>query len=279
MREREIPMASAEDRIRIYLAILITVIVIGISGFVILEGLSPTDALYFVIVTIATVGYGDITPHTLPGKILIILLILAGVGSFVAVAANAFEIMLDRREKAVRMRKVNMIIGVFFEEAGASLLRMVAGWDPRSGEIRDRLAITAEWSDREFRAVKDTLRGYPFQIDRNRMDRAEIYRLLVQNRDFQIQLLQNPVLFEHDDFSDLLQAVFHLTEELSFRKEYQDLPERDLDHLKGDVERVYRLLFYQWLWYMKHLKNHYPYLFSLAIRTNPFDKDATPVFS
>jgi len=272
-------MASAEHRIRIYLAILISVIVIGIAGFVILEGLSPSDALYFVIVTIATVGYGDITPHTLPGKILIILLIVAGVGSFVVVAANAFEIMLDRREKAERLRKVNMIIGVFFEEAGASLLRMIAGWDPRAGDIRDRLAITTEWSDREFRAVKDALREYPFQIDRNHLDRAELYRLLVQNRDIQLQLLQNPVLFEHDTFSDLLQAVFHLTEELSYRKEYENLPERDLDHLKADTERVYRLLFHQWLGYMKHLKNHYPYLFSLAIRTNPFDRDATPIFS
>jgi len=272
-------MASAEHRIRIYLAILISVIVIGIAGFVILEGLSPTDALYFVIVTIATVGYGDITPHTLPGKILIIILILAGVGSFVAVAANAFEIILDRREKAERLRKVNMIIGVFFEDAGASLLRMIADWDPRAEEIRDRLAITAEWSDREFRTVSETLREYPFQIDRNRMDRAEMYRLLVQNRDIQLQLLQNPVLFEHDAFSDLLQSVFHLTGELSYRKEYPNLPERDLDHLKGDTERVYRLLFHQWLGYMKHLKNHYPYLFSLAIRTNPFNKDPTPIFS
>jgi voltage-gated potassium channel len=272
-------MASAEHRIRIYLAILISVIVIGIAGFIILEDLSPTDALYFVIVTIATVGYGDITPHTLPGKILIILLILAGVGSFVAVAANAFEIMLDRREKAERLRKVNMIIGVFFEEAGTSLLRMIAGWDQRAGEIRDRLAITAGWSDREFRVVSDTLREYPFQIERNRMERVELYRMLIQSRNIQIQLLQNPVLFEHDDFSNLLQAVFHLTEELSYRKGYENLPERDLDHLKGDTERVYRLLSHQWLGYMKHLKNHYPYLFSLAIRTNPFNKDASPIFS
>jgi voltage-gated potassium channel len=279
MGEREVLMASAEHRVRIYLAILMSVIVIGIAGFVILEGLSPTDALYFVIVTIATVGYGDITPHTFPGKILIIVLILAGVGSFVAVAANAFEIMLDRREKADRLRKLNMIIGVFFEEAGASLLRMIAEWDPRAEEIRDRLAITAEWSDREFRAVSETLREYPFSIDRNRMDRTEIYRLLVRNRDFQLQLLQNPALFEYDEFSNLLQAVFHLTEELSYRKEYQTLPERDLDHLKGDTERVYGLLFHQWLGYMRHLKKHYPYLFSLAIRTNPFIKEATPIIS
>jgi len=33
----------------------------------------------------------------------------------------------------------------------------------------------------------------------------------------------------------------------------------------------------QWLDYMKHLKNNYPFLFSFAIRTNPFDTEASPV--
>jgi hypothetical protein len=39
---------------------------------------------------------------------------------------------------------------------------------------------------------------------------------------------------------------------------------------------VYELLAAQWLAYMKHLRDNYPYLFSLAIRTNPFDPDASP---
>jgi len=33
----------------------------------------------------------------------------------------------------------------------------------------------------------------------------------------------------------------------------------------------------QWLAYMKYLKNFYPYLFSLAMRTNPFDQHASPI--
>jgi hypothetical protein len=34
-------------------------------------------------------------------------------------------------------------------------------------------------------------------------------------------------------------------------------------------------LIMQWLDYMKHLKHDYPYLFSLAMRTNPFDANAS----
>jgi len=45
----------------------------------------------------------------------------------------------------------------------------------------------------------------------------------------------------------------------------------------GTSQRVYGLLVPEWLAYMKHLKKNYPYLFSLAMRTNPFDADASVV--
>jgi hypothetical protein len=90
-------------------------------------------------------------------------------------------------------------------------------------------------------------------------------------------LLENPVLLEHESFTDLLQAVFHMTEELAGRENMKQLPEADYEHLAGDMKRVYALLAHQWLDYMRHLKDNYPYLFSLAMRTNPFDQDASPI--
>jgi len=47
------------------------------------------------------------------------------------------------------------------------------------------------------------------------------------------------------------------------------------EHLAGDIKRVYSLLIHEWVDYMKHLKDKYPYLFSLAMRTNPFDREAS----
>jgi hypothetical protein len=61
---------------------------------------------------------------------------------------------------------------------------------------------------------------------------------------------------------------------LDKRKNIKKLSRADYLHLKGDVERVYELLIFEWLLYMEHLMNNYPYLFSLAIRVNPFDPDA-----
>ena len=92
-----------------------------------------------------------------------------------------------------------------------------------------------------------------------------------------VRLLENPVLLEHETFTELLRAVFHLTEELAHRENIKKSPISDREHLAGDIKRAYILLVSEWLDYMKHLKDNYPYLFSLAMRTNPFDQSATPI--
>lgn len=44
------------------------------------EGWSWLDSLYFCVITLTTVGYGDITPHTVPGKLFTIAYIFVGIG-------------------------------------------------------------------------------------------------------------------------------------------------------------------------------------------------------
>ena len=92
-----------------------------------------------------------------------------------------------------------------------------------------------------------------------------------------VRLLENPTLLEHESFTDLLRAVFHLTEELAYREDLSRQPGPDRAHIDGDINRAYHLLVHQWLDYMEHLKLNYPYLFSLAMRTNPFDRQASPI--
>lgn len=92
-----------------------------------------------------------------------------------------------------------------------------------------------------------------------------------------IRLLENPMLLEHESFTDQLWAVFHLTDELAHRPGFDTLPKSDLDHLSGDMERIYGRLTREWVCYMRHLKDRYPYLFSLAVRLNPFQPEVTPV--
>jgi voltage-gated potassium channel len=79
-------------RFRVYLVVLLGVVVLGAIGFSYADNISFMDALYFGIVTVATVGYGDIHPITAIGKLLAMLLIICGVGTFLGVIFDAHEI-------------------------------------------------------------------------------------------------------------------------------------------------------------------------------------------
>ena len=264
-------------RLTIYFIIFIAVVLGGAVCFKIVENRSWIDAFYFIIVTVATVGYGDVIPATPAGKIFAMLLIVLGVSTFLGVFANAAELVLSRREKQVRMRKLNMVIGVFFSEVGTKLIRTFSAADPHFDDVKGGLVISEKWSREDFIQVRSRLAGLASSIDAARTDFPSLKNFLMSERDFLVRLLENPALLDHESFTDLLRAVFHLTEELSYREDPGRTPSSDKAHLVGDIRRAYHLLVHQWLDYMEFLKVHYPYLFSLAMRTNPFDREATPV--
>lgn len=56
-----------------------TIVIIGVCGIKYFEQLPWGDALYFVVVTLATVGYGDIVPHTEVGRLFTIGLVAVGI--------------------------------------------------------------------------------------------------------------------------------------------------------------------------------------------------------
>lgn len=263
---------SIRTRLRVYSILFVAVMVGGVAGIMAAEGFSFLDAFYFIIVTMATVGYGDVHPVTPSGKVLAILVIITGVGTFVGAIANATEAMLTRRDLQVRMNKLNMVIGVFFSEVGLRLLALFSSADPDLEKIRGKLIVTGKWTDQEFRKVSAEIRLHQGMVRVDTMDLAGLQSFTREKRDFLLRLLENPILLEHEAFTDLLRAVFHLAEELAYREDLSDLPASDLGHLVFDIKRAYGLLIAEWLDYMRYLKTHFPYLFSLALRTNPFDR-------
>lgn len=185
--------------------------------------------------------------------------------------------LLTVRAKRERLEKMNMVIGTFFSEVGTNLLVRLSDRDPNLPSIREDLVVSSDWSDADFARVRKHLEAYSpaFTIDPSELVVLKEY--LMKKRNFLLRLLENPMLLEHGPFTEVLRAVFHLTDELERREDLAGTPESDQKHLAGDINRAYRLLALAWLDYMKYLKNNYPYLFSLAMRTNPFDETASPV--
>lgn len=182
--------------------------------------------------------------------------------------------LLAEREKRSLLHKLNMVIGTFFREMGTELLARLVERDANCERIGRELRVEAGWTDEAFREAALRLQQHKPDIDPRRGHLDELTQFLQEKRGFLLGLLQNPNLLEHDSFSDLLWAVFHLADELAHRRDLSDLSDTDCAHLGGDMARVHRHLVAQWVGYMKHLKHDYPFLFSLALRTNPFDPEA-----
>jgi hypothetical protein len=125
--------------------------------------------------------------------------------------------LLGEREKRHRLEKLNMVIGAFFSEVGTRLLVSFSDFDPNLDKIRNDLIITGEWSEKEFSTVSDRLRSYDYSVEIHKVDLEVLRVSLIEKRDFLVRLLENPNLLEHESFTDLLRAVFHLTEEDEYR--------------------------------------------------------------
>jgi len=79
-------MKAAFDKYvyRILLALTVSVLTAGTIFYHFAEDLSWLDAYYFSVVTLTTVGYGDISPHTAAGKIFTTFYLMLGIGIITA---------------------------------------------------------------------------------------------------------------------------------------------------------------------------------------------------
>jgi hypothetical protein len=185
--------------------------------------------------------------------------------------------IITKHEKQLMLKKMNMVVGAFFSESGMQLLKFLCSFDKNTGPLKQKLVFDKNWQQKDFDAAINGMRNHECELDPQKGDLAALRGFLILHRLFHLGLLENPNLLEHEDFTGMLWAVCHLSEELSARATVSGLPSADLDHLAGDMKRAYRILIVQWLSYMKHLHKDYPYLFSFATRTNPFDASASVI--
>jgi len=187
--------------------------------------------------------------------------------------------LLESREKKRQLAKLNMVIGAFFSRVGIDLLVIFCRADPDLSSVREVLLVKENMTPANFGKIRSVLKGHVFLVDPEKVDFAALRVFFAERQDFLLRLLENPVILEHESFTALLRAIFHAAEEFDHRPGFSGLPVSDLHHLRGDLNRIYPLLVGEWLSYMEHLAGNYPYLYSLALRTSPFDPAASPVIT
>jgi len=183
--------------------------------------------------------------------------------------------LMIRREKHFVLAKINILVGIFFSEVGTSLVEYFSDNDPYLEKIQEKLTITKNWDETTFLEASNFLKKHDYTVEFKKVNLASLRKFLIEKRSFLVRLLENPNLLEREAFTDMLHAIFHLTEELEGRKKIKEITEIDNKHILVDIKRAYRLLAFEWLAYMKYQKDNYPYIFSHAMRTNPFDTNAS----
>jgi len=85
--------------------LLIIIMPLGVIGYMLIENLSLIDAAWLTIITLTTIGYGDISASTDIGKIFTILLVLVGLSAITFFLSSSFALLFSA-EATARRRKI-----------------------------------------------------------------------------------------------------------------------------------------------------------------------------
>jgi voltage-gated potassium channel len=101
-------LSRSRQKITVFLAVVLTLVLVLGSLMYLVEGpengfTSIPRAVYWAIVTLTTVGYGDITPHTVGGQLLASLVMILGYG-IIAVPTGIVTVELGRSTAPSRAR-------------------------------------------------------------------------------------------------------------------------------------------------------------------------------
>ena len=96
---------KVDPEFRILLATLSMLLVGSVLFYTQEEGWSIVDALYFSVMTMSTIGYGDLTPTTVTSKIFTIVFAVLSIGVFVAIVTKIVSIVLERQKQRHRKKE------------------------------------------------------------------------------------------------------------------------------------------------------------------------------
>jgi len=86
-------------------SILLTVVIIGVSGYMLIEKWTALDAIYMVVTTLLTIGFQEVHPLSNAGRVLTIFISVGGVGTALYAAGQVMEIIVEGEILGYRKRK------------------------------------------------------------------------------------------------------------------------------------------------------------------------------
>lgn len=107
-------------------------IILGTSGFMIIEHWRLIDALFMTVITLTTVGYGEVIPLSDAGKIYAMFLIIAGASTVVYVLGDMVELFVSFNFESRRMKdQIAKLDGHY----------VVCGWGRTGQEVTEHFLV------------------------------------------------------------------------------------------------------------------------------------------
>jgi voltage-gated potassium channel len=125
--------------------VIALLIVGGTAGLAYFEGRSVPDALWWSVVTLTTVGFGDISPVSLGGRLIGVVLMFFGIGVLGMFTATIAGVFVEQR-----IRKDRGMESCTFENH-----IILCGWNGRMKDILADLRADARSADRDIALVAD----------------------------------------------------------------------------------------------------------------------------
>ena len=127
-------MNILESRIYKTLSLVLIILLLGVAGYMFLSNYTFVDALYMTVITITTVGFGEVKPFTPEEKIFTVFLILTSITVFgyavsifseYLVSGRLFEQFKHRKvEKQIKSLKGHTIVCGFGRNGNQAILKL-----------------------------------------------------------------------------------------------------------------------------------------------------------
>lgn len=190
------------------------------------------------------------------------------------IATLVIDGFLKIQEKRRKIKKINVVISTFFVDAGVNIMMAMSKFNQNNNEVCKIIKIEKLIDSKGLIIKKDLGKfKYNFYADPSKLD--ELAAIMDKNKGFLLNLLENQNLLEHESFTDMLWAVFHVIDELKSRGDLKKLSNDEIMHISEDMLRAYTAMVMEWISYIIYLKDEYPFLYATAIRKNPFYQGGT----